>query len=81
MRACLALLIGRLGRLWLAWAISRRSVARFWGGSFEVLAPYGLSDVLGFSVVAKKKLISDEVYPNKATCWRELWPELEIVDW
>ena len=50
-------------------------------GQFQVFAPYGLSDVLGLRIVANKKQITEEVYLAKTSRWRELWPELEIVDW
>ena len=50
-------------------------------GRFEIYAPYGLSDVLNLRIVANTKQITREVYAAKTSRWRELWPELEIVDW
>lgn len=50
-------------------------------GWFEIYAPYGLSDVLELRIVANTKQITREVYEAKTARWRELWPELEIIDW
>ena len=51
------------------------------GDKIEIYAPYGLADVLQLRIVANKKQITREVYLAKTMRWRELWPELEIVDW
>ena len=51
------------------------------GGSIDLYAPFGVDDVL--SRVMRPNplfpLVSREAYENKATRWRTLWPELEVV--
>lgn len=51
------------------------------GDSFDVCAPYGLSDLFGLIVRPNTTLVSREVYEEKAERWRQLWPLLTVLAW
>lgn len=48
---------------------------------FELVAPFGLADLLGLIVRPNKKQISRQVYEAKVARWLMLWPRLCIVPW
>lgn len=48
-------------------------------GQWEILAPFGLSDLLNLVVRPNATLVSAEIYARKTARWRSLWPELEIL--
>lgn len=50
-------------------------------GRIDMIAPFGLSDLLDLRVRANKRQITRERYAAKIDRWRETWPQLEIVDW
>ncbi|MEO1224842.1 MAG: nucleotidyltransferase family protein [Pseudomonadota bacterium] len=50
-------------------------------GRIEVIAPFGLSDLLNLRVRANKRQITREVYEAKIGRWREIWPQLHVVEW
>lgn len=50
-------------------------------GRWRVYAPHGLSDVFNLVVRPNPVLAPQSVYESKAARWRELWPELTILEW
>lgn len=48
---------------------------------FELVAPFGLADLLGLIVRPNKKQISRQVYEAKVARWLMSWPRLCIVSW
>ncbi len=48
---------------------------------WQVYAPFGFNDLFDLTVRANKRLITKEIYMNKANQWKEKWPELKIVMW
>jgi len=47
----------------------------------RLLAPYGLTDLLGSIVRANKKQITRPIYEAKLSKWLALWPRLRVVPW
>src|SRR5262249_36688039 len=47
----------------------------------SILAPFGLSDLLGLIVRPNKTQIAQAIYEQKTARWRTLWPQLWIADW
>lgn len=47
----------------------------------QVFAPYGLNDLFTGIVAPNKKLISENIYQNKADKWQSKWPDLTIIAW
>jgi uncharacterized protein len=47
----------------------------------ELVAPYGLDDLLGLIVRPNKKQISRQVYEAKVARWLTLWPGLRVIPW
>ena len=60
-----------------ATAIAVRPVA----GSLDVIAPFGLDDLLDGVVRPNKQQITRQIYERKLERWRRFWPELRVVDW
>ena len=50
-------------------------------GSFKVCAPFGLSDLDSMVVRPNKKLVTKEIYYEKANRWKRHWPNLTIIEW
>jgi uncharacterized protein len=50
-------------------------------GALEIVAPFGLTDLLAPIVRPNRVLISREVYETKLRRWRSVWPLLETVAW
>ncbi len=50
-------------------------------GDLELIAPFGLSDLLGGIVRPNKKQITREIYAQKANRWISVWPNLTVVGW
>ncbi|MFF2650207.1 nucleotidyltransferase family protein [Streptomyces sp. NPDC058045] len=48
---------------------------------WRVYAPHGLSDVFNLVVRPNPVLAPRSVYEAKATRWRQVWPELTVLDW
>lgn len=48
---------------------------------YVVYAPFGLDDVFNMIVRPNKRGVSKEVYQEKASRWKSLWPRLEVVPW
>ncbi|WP_371776471.1 nucleotidyltransferase family protein [Streptomyces sp. NBC_01438] len=51
------------------------------GGGWRVYAPHGLSDVFNLVVRPNPVLAPREVYEAKSARWRQVWPELTVLDW
>jgi hypothetical protein len=50
-------------------------------GQWRIYAPHGLSDVFNLVLRPNPVLAPREVYETKAARWRQLWPELTVLDW
>ncbi|MGC5394142.1 nucleotidyltransferase family protein [Streptomyces sp. DT20] len=50
-------------------------------GGWRVYAPHGLSDVFNLVVRPNPVLAPREVYEAKSARWRQVWPELTVLDW
>lgn len=50
-------------------------------GEFSIYAPFGLEDLFGMIVRPNKRLITENVYREKAEKWKARWPELTIFPW
>jgi hypothetical protein len=46
-----------------------------------LLAPHGLSDLLGLIVRPNKKQIARPIYDAKVARWLALWPRLHVIPW
>jgi len=51
------------------------------GHGLEIVAPFGLTDLLKPIVRPNKTLITRDVYETKLRRWKSVWPLLETVDW
>ncbi|MFF4765184.1 nucleotidyltransferase family protein [Streptomyces sp. NPDC001255] len=51
------------------------------GGPWRVYAPHGLADVFGLVLRPNPVLAPRGVYEAKAARWREVWPELRVLEW
>lgn len=47
----------------------------------NVLAPFGLDDLLSGTIRPNKVQITQEIYEAKVTRWRSCWPALTIINW
>ena len=47
----------------------------------QVLAPYGLDDLLGLVVRANRVQITPEIYQSKVARWQRHWPNLTVLPW
>ena len=50
-------------------------------GRPQVLAPYGLDDLLGLVVRANRVQITPEIYQRKVARWQRHWPDLTVLPW
>jgi hypothetical protein len=48
---------------------------------FTVLAPFGLSDLLGMVARPNKAIVTQDVYEEKTNRWAARWPRLTVVPW
>ncbi|MNO67008.1 hypothetical protein D3C76_578090 [compost metagenome] len=48
---------------------------------WKIYAPFGLSDLFHLMVKANKKLITEQIFMNKANKWKSKWPELIVHPW
>jgi len=51
------------------------------GSAMEILAPFGLDDLLGCIVRPNEAQITRAIYQAKLARWRSLWPGLTMIDW
>jgi len=51
------------------------------GPALEILAPFGLDDLLGLVVRPNKVQVTRAIYEAKVARWRPLWPGLRFIDW
>ncbi|OTG79615.1 nucleotidyltransferase family protein [Acinetobacter sp. ANC 4648] len=51
-------------------------------GDFDVIAPFGLTDLLGLQLRWNKTLVSSEVFMQRVSAKRflERWPDLNLID-
>lgn len=47
----------------------------------DLIAPFGLSDLLGLIVRPNKRQITRAVYETKIARWRGCWPKLTVIGW
>lgn len=57
------------------------TAARRRQGRWELLAPFGLDDLLELVLRPNRSLIDAKIYAAKASRWQALWPELRILPW
>ena len=50
-------------------------------GGLEWYASFGFDDLLDLVVRPNKRQVSRQVYEDKASRWRNLWPRLQIAEW
>jgi uncharacterized protein len=50
-------------------------------GGIEIVAPFGLTDLLKPVVRPNKAQITRDVYETKLRRWKSVWPLLNTVDW
>ncbi len=50
-------------------------------GSVDMVAPFGLGDLLAGVVRPNKRQITEAVYRAKIERWRPIWPKLDIRPW
>lgn len=48
---------------------------------WRIYAPHGLSDVFDLVIRPNPVLAPRQVYEAKAARWRQVWPELTVLDW
>ncbi|WP_202113043.1 nucleotidyltransferase family protein [Paenibacillus sp. MMS18-CY102] len=49
-------------------------------GKMQAYAPFGLNDLFSLTIRPNKKIISEEIFYEKANKWRAKWPELQVVE-
>ena len=50
-------------------------------GTYNIYAPFELDDLFSMTVRPNKKMITREIFENKANKWKRKWPDLEIIPW
>lgn len=50
-------------------------------GGLEIVAPFGLSDLLAPIVRPNRVQATQAIYERKQRRWRALWPDLAMIDW
>lgn len=50
-------------------------------GEMEIIAPYGLEDLMAGIVRPNRVQITREVYMGKAQKWKQKWPDLIVQPW
>ncbi|MGV3526990.1 MAG: nucleotidyltransferase family protein [Candidatus Sericytochromatia bacterium] len=64
------------------WPTTATATAVRWRqGQWEVLAPFGLTDLLSLTVRPNRAVATEAVYLAKTERWRALWPELTLLPW
>jgi hypothetical protein len=51
------------------------------GEAINLIAPFGLSDLMNMQVQANKRQITEEIYLSKIQRWKKEWPRLSIIPW
>ncbi|MFI8685812.1 nucleotidyltransferase family protein [Rossellomorea sp. NPDC077527] len=49
--------------------------------TLKIYAPYQLEDLFSMVVRPNKRMITREIYENKANKWQEKWPKLLVIPW
>ena len=47
----------------------------------DVVAPFGLDDLMSLTVRPNKRQITEAIYRAKTARWRQIWPRLKVVAW
>jgi hypothetical protein len=47
----------------------------------ELIAPFGLSDLLSMIVRANRRQITELIYEQKLARWCQLWPKIRVLPW
>ena len=55
------------------------TAVRFYKGEWQIMAPFGLSDLLALRVCPNATLVSKEIYLKKSSRWQKRWPELDVL--
>jgi hypothetical protein len=64
------------------WPTTASSVGvRLDNHGFVVVAPFGLSDLLGMVARPNKAIVSEDVYAEKVSRWAQRWPGLRVIPW
>jgi len=50
-------------------------------GDLNIIAPFGLDDLLGGTVRPNKTQITEDIYERKVARWRDVWPDLQFLSW
>jgi hypothetical protein len=51
------------------------------GDTLRVFAPYGLDDLFSLIIRPSKVLFTEEMYQDKVSRWRKIWPKLSVIPW
>lgn len=62
------------------WPSTATSTAvRYVENHWQILAPFGLDDLLSLRVRPNATLVSEAIYMKKSNRWKSLWPELDVL--
>ncbi len=50
-------------------------------GRLDIIAPFGLADIFAMRIVPNPALDNARTHAEKARRMKDLWPEVEVVDW
>lgn len=50
-------------------------------GIIKIYAPFGLEDLLSYTVRPNKTLITEDIYKKKVAKWTSIWPNLNVIAW
>lgn len=67
--------------VWNAFTGRPLGVSMEQGDKWHICAPFGLRDLFSLTVRPNKKLITKDLYDQKAAKWKEKWPELHVEPW
>lgn len=51
------------------------------GAQFQVIAPFGFSDLMTMTIRPNKKQITKEIYLAKLARWQRYWPQARTLSW
>lgn len=65
-----------------SWPTTATATAARWSqGRWQILAPFGTTDLLAGIVRPNQVLVSKEIYLAKVKRWQALWPHLMVLPW
>lgn len=50
-------------------------------GQIEIIAPFGLQDLMEMTIRPNKRQITEDIYNAKLDRWKTHWPQLRIIPW